>query len=226
MSERSQPFRERLDTLLRRLQPDRTPAWLAKKSGLSPAAISRYLKGDRNPTLSAAECLAPVLGVTLEELLAGTDAEERLSEVRDVVPRTQYEEAVLMLGRYESRIADLERRVRAEIEAAAQERERRDEADRAARTAHINLERRERDYLDLHNRYRDLEAELRHHKEVWADAKARIASLQQQLRDVATDAKSGAKSGKLNTALASLGALASIVTVATIFGGGDKDEKE
>ena len=125
-----------------------------------------------------------------------------------------------MLGRYESRIADLERKVRTEIEAAAQERQRRDEADRAARTAHINLERSERDRLDLQNRHRDLEADLRHHKKIWADARARIASLQQQLRDVAADAKSGAKSGKLNTALASLGALAGIITVATIVGGG------
>lgn len=40
---------------------------ISEKSGLSQAAICRYVKGDRNPKLISAEKLAQALGVSVEE---------------------------------------------------------------------------------------------------------------------------------------------------------------
>lgn len=41
---------------------------IAERSGLSESAISRYIKGDRNPKLISAEKLAQALGVSFEEV--------------------------------------------------------------------------------------------------------------------------------------------------------------
>lgn len=57
----------------------------AKKSGVTEAAISRYLSGERRPGANAAMAMASTLGVSVEYLMGGEEAFERTPEVREML---------------------------------------------------------------------------------------------------------------------------------------------
>lgn len=68
-------FRKKLASMLR--EYDMTPYLLSKKSELSPTAISRILKGETKvPRPQNLDRIAKALGISAEELVSGTDAEE------------------------------------------------------------------------------------------------------------------------------------------------------
>lgn len=68
-------LRKKLASLLR--EYDMTPYLLSKKSELSPTAISRILKGETKvPRPQNLDRIANALGMSAEELVAGTDCEE------------------------------------------------------------------------------------------------------------------------------------------------------
>lgn len=68
-------FRKKLASMLR--EYEMTPYLLSKKSELSPTAISRILKGETKvPRPQNLDRIAKALGVSAEELVSGTDAEE------------------------------------------------------------------------------------------------------------------------------------------------------
>ena len=68
-------LRKKLASLLR--EYEMTPYLLSKKSELSPTAISRILKGETKvPRPQNLDRIAKALGVSAEELVSGTDAEE------------------------------------------------------------------------------------------------------------------------------------------------------
>lgn len=46
--------------------------FFAKVTEITPAAISHYIKGDRNPNLKTVKIMANALGTTMEYLLSGT----------------------------------------------------------------------------------------------------------------------------------------------------------
>lgn len=62
----------RIEGLLR--DADRNAAWLAQESGLQRSTITRILNNERMPTASTLSRIAPVFGLTLADLVAGTDA--------------------------------------------------------------------------------------------------------------------------------------------------------
>lgn len=68
-------FRKKLASMLR--EYNMTPYLLSKKAELSPTAISRILKGETKvPRPQNLDRIANALGISAEELVAGTDCEE------------------------------------------------------------------------------------------------------------------------------------------------------
>ena len=66
-------FNERLSQLLKQRQM--TQKRLADKAGVTEAAMSHYLKGDRTPRASVLGRIATVLGTTTDYLLTGNDTD-------------------------------------------------------------------------------------------------------------------------------------------------------
>jgi transcriptional regulator with XRE-family HTH domain len=78
-------FNERLQQALSR--SGMTQKELAAKAGVTEAAISHYLKGDRLPRFAVAVKLAEALNVTVEELMSG-NTEMNFDEVYKIVARS------------------------------------------------------------------------------------------------------------------------------------------
>ena len=74
---------------IRRLLEERklTQAELAKGTSLSPTQVSRLLSGDRTVNMDQAVAMGQALGLTVTELVSGTDAAAILGEW---VPREEY----------------------------------------------------------------------------------------------------------------------------------------
>ncbi len=66
-------FNERLSHLLK--QKQMTQKKLADKAGVTEAAMSHYLKGDRTPRASVLGRIANALGTTTDYLLNGNEAD-------------------------------------------------------------------------------------------------------------------------------------------------------
>lgn len=80
-------FNERLADLLQ--QKHLTQKELAEKAGVTQAAMSHYVKGDRYPRASVMSRIAEVLDVTVEFLVNGADknAEEELAHATRLIAR-------------------------------------------------------------------------------------------------------------------------------------------
>jgi hypothetical protein len=86
------PIGERILGLL--VQVGESAAWLAEKSGVERSTVSRAVKGERHPSLETLSAFAPVLGVTLDELVTGTTAAARVKDAQSLVSRDHYDAAV------------------------------------------------------------------------------------------------------------------------------------
>jgi len=133
------PIRERISQLLAGL--GQTPGWLADKAGVERSTVKRIVDGQRNPTAETLATLAPILGVTLDELVASTDAAGRIDGVRRLVDRSYLEDALRQLFEQEQKATNLSRLLRESQDAEEKERKRRKEADAAleATVAELSL---------------------------------------------------------------------------------------
>ena len=86
----------------------RSQTWLVQHARLSSSVVSRLIRGDRLPTPEHVAALAPLLGMSASEVVAGTDAETSISEASQYVTRAHFESVHSSLVDAESRIADLE----------------------------------------------------------------------------------------------------------------------
>lgn len=66
-------FNERLALLLQ--QKNMTQKNLAARAGVTEAAMSHYLKGDRTPRASVITRIAEVLGTTVDYLMSGNEVD-------------------------------------------------------------------------------------------------------------------------------------------------------
>ena len=84
-------FNERLALLL--LQRKMTQKKLAELSGVTEAAMSHYLKGDRTPRASVLARIAEALGTTTDYLMGGdeSDATNELSYARRLIARNVHQ---------------------------------------------------------------------------------------------------------------------------------------
>ena len=81
----SEQFNERLQQAISR--SGMTQKELAEKVGITEAAVSHYLKGDRMPRSAVAVKLADVLNMSVDELMGG-NTETIFDEVYKIVARS------------------------------------------------------------------------------------------------------------------------------------------
>lgn len=58
---------------------------LAKAAGLTPAAVSRYVNGEREPRALTVAALAEILGVKPSDIIGTTDEQEMNTAIRLLV---------------------------------------------------------------------------------------------------------------------------------------------
>lgn len=215
MDELGQParFADRLHAILE-VRPECTQAWLAEKTGLERSTISRLVKGDRSPTLETAQAIAVALDVPVVELLKGTEAEAKLAEVSNVIPRGTYDSVVKTLLDYEGRISDLQGQLRHIAEALKREQEQTRTLRESLLAAELERDDLQREAETAKTRLKEAEAELRRHQEALKKAVADVASLTARIQQIASDSASANATSKVAAALAGIAAAAGVVTLA------------
>jgi len=88
---------------------------IARENGYSTAAISRYLSGERNLSETFIRLMSEEFGKSPEELVSGTDHEDRWSEMLAKGDRDASSEA-----RWKRRVSELESHLREEVERTRQ----------------------------------------------------------------------------------------------------------
>lgn len=212
------PFGERIQQLLDGLQPPRKQAWLSKQSGLSAAVISRLLSGKRSPTLEHAEVMAPVFGLDVATLLRGTDAEARLQEVQNWVPRSHYDDAIKKMIEFESRNRELDEQLKERTDAFTLLEEKRREDTHRSEKLQRELETATTALLLLEKKLERSEERSRRYYEALEEAVKRISQQNTQLHQLAEEAKKGNRSSTTAAVLAGVAAAAGVATVASLIG--------
>jgi transcriptional regulator with XRE-family HTH domain len=212
------PFQIRLLELLEGLGPHATQSWLADRSGIDRSLISRLARGEREPTIETLQCLAPVLGVEVDALVAGTDAQARLENGGDSVRRSHLEGAVSKMMAYESTIADLEARCRTLGETVAQEQASRKSAEQAARSATAAAEHAATNLRELHARFDAQGKELARSRDMLAQAVADLSALKKQGMELERELQQTQKSSKATALLAALSAATGMATLTHFIG--------
>lgn len=189
-------------------------AWLARQTLLEPSTVSRVIHGGRFPTIETLEHVAQALGITVAHLVHGTDAEKLLQEAARLIPREHYEAAVKQVAEYETKIYDLESRLRTVEDQLRGERERREVAVTERCQLQIGLDRAELDHAEAQKNVRALSKDLREHRQALHMAVAEISNLRSQLTELAEALKANGRTTRTSALLAGIAALTGAVTVA------------
>lgn len=207
----SQPekFGHRVQQLLDELgQPQ---AWLAEKSGLSTSVLSRLIRSDRPPTVEHVAAIAPVLGSSVDLLVAGTDAQARIAAASQYVPREHFEAAHRQLVEFEQQKNDLETRLRRAEEELQQERARSIKVQRELTEqlgwAHQEVSRAKSDLAEGRE-------QLRHYGTALHQAASDVSVLKAKLTQVQAALSEGTGASRLAAAFAGVAAIGA-VTAAT-----------
>lgn len=202
-------FGDRIRQLLS--QMNQNQAWLADKAGIDGAVLSRLIKGSRHPTVGHVDALAPVLGITVDVLVAGTNAEARIAAASQYVPREHYEAAHRQLVEYEQKKNDLEARLRRAEEDLHQEK---------ARTLKVQRELTEqlgRSHHELERVKSDLaegREQLRHYGVALQQAASDVSVLKANLTQVQSAVSEGANASRIAAALAGVAAVGAVTAAA------------
>lgn len=227
----TQPFSLRLQQVLEGVLPPRTQAWLAEESGIPASTISRLLRGERQPTPTVVESLAPVLGLEPALLVKGTDAEVRFQESGDWIRRANYEAAVRRLAEADLRANELEGRLKVAIdtldrtkEALEKESRARCERERQLGDAHLQLERATRDLAEMRDQNGQLRGDLRRHQTALTAAVAEVATLRAKMSELADLLSKTTTSSRASAILAGVAAFTGAVTVAHFLSQDDRHD--
>lgn len=226
MTAETVPFAQRLSALLAAERPAGGQAWLAKATGVEASTVSRLLKGGRVPTLETLELIATVFDMSVEDLVAGTDAAIRLRPGPDFVSRHHFQDAVQKMLEFERRANDAEALARQHEQARIDEHSRRrraeDElagAERANRLLRDELEEAraqiQRLQLSVRQRTRALERAVKEMNE-----------LRERVGELAKLVEAGKQTGRAAAVLAGIAAFTGVVTLASYLGNRDKDEAD
>lgn len=207
------PFGQRLNSLLE--CSGNSQAWLAERANLERSTISRLVRGDRNPTIETLQLLAGVLGISIKELVEGTDAEARLEQATDLVRRQDYDATVQKLLEQEGRVQDLELELRAARRAHDQEHSARVKVSKEISQVQFRLETTTQDLADERARTKELSEELQRHRLALQKAVGEVSSLRGQLKDLAEEVRGTAVSSRTAAILAGVAAAAGVVTAAS-----------
>lgn len=200
------------DRLQQRLeQVKQSQAWLADKSGLSTSVLSRLVRCDRLPKLEHVAAMAPVLGTSVDLLVAGTDAEAHIAAASQYVPREHYEAVHQQLVEYEGRKNDLEARLRQALDDVDREKTRRlaTQSDLTEKLgqAHLDLDRARRDFAEAKEQNRHYQAALH-------QAASDVSVLKAKLQEVQAAVNDGTNSSRLAAALAGVAAIGAVTAAA------------
>jgi len=220
------PFSTRLRELREGLGPHATQAWLSEKSGVDRSLISRLERGERLPTFEALRWLAPVLGVEVDALVAGTDAEGRLQDPGDSVPLADFQGAVATIANLQSKASDLEAINRSANETIAQERAARRAAEKALSDLRAAADRDAAKHRELQARFDAQGEELRRHRDMLTQAMADLSSLKKQGAELARELAETQKSAKATSLLATIGAAGSLMTLAHFLNNDTQEAKK
>ena len=213
------PIRDRIQTRLSELNEN--AAWLAEKVGVSRSTITRILNGERNPTPETLHEIAPVLGVEIGQLVAGTDAAERVKEAQDIVSRHDYESAVRQVIEYERKANDLTARIRELSDRAEAERQRArklaEALESAERRAALLEDERDRARRDAHRHEHD----AARYRQGLEKAVADVVALRAQVREMGAAVEAGRTTSRVGAILAGVAAAVSVAS----YLGSDSDDK-
>lgn len=213
------PFGDRLRDRLAALGENATQAWLAERSGVDRSLISRLVRNERPPTLDTLQALAPALEIDVAELVAGTDAEPRLSGGADHVRRSDYEAAVGKLIEYEAKTRDLHGQVRSLTENLESERRLRRLAEDGATTAERDLERSTMELKALKGQCDTHKAEVARYQVALQRALAQFSALKTRVEELQRELGQTKATGKLGAILSGIAAAAGVASLAFFFGG-------
>jgi transcriptional regulator with XRE-family HTH domain len=213
------PIGDRIQSRLEQL--DKNAAWLAEMVGVSRSTITRILKGERNPTPETLHEIAPVLGVEVGQLVAGTDAAERVKEAQDIVSRHDYEAAVRQVIEFERKANDLATRVREVTDSCEEERQRVRKLVGELGESHRERSalRDERDQARREQRH--LEQDVRRYREGLERAVADVVALRAQVRELGAAVESGRMTSRVGAILAGVAAAVSVAS----YLGSDSDAR-
>lgn len=213
------PIGDRVQMLLDQI--GQSAAWLAEKMGVERSTVTRIIKGARNPTPKTLQDMAPVLGVPLEQLVAGTDAEDRVEEAKNLVPRSALDLAIQQVIEFERKLNDMTARNRDLTESANRERD-------LCRTARLELGETHRQLAFVTEERDQARRDARHHeqdarryREALARAVADVAQLQGKVQELSAAVQAGNQTGKVTAILAGV---AAVVSVANYLENTDEDE--
>lgn len=185
-------------------------AWLADKVGVPRSTISRIISGDRNPTAETLQEIAPVLGLSLAQLVVDTDAAGRVKEAQELVSRRDFEEAIRQVLKYEQQSNDLSARIRDLESELAQEVSRRHRATKEAEQCRTELEQAVHDVGRSRREALHNERDARRYREALEKAVADVARLNTQLTELGAAVDVGRRNGRVAAILAGVAAVVSI----------------
>jgi transcriptional regulator with XRE-family HTH domain len=189
---------------------NRTAGWLAETAGLERSTVLRAIKGERQPTADTLAVIAPVLGVTLAQLVAGTDAAARVRDVEELIPRRHYDAAVREVLAYEARANETATRAREFEEALQQERSKARAARAEAEGLRREVARLEAERNDAQRTAAACEHDARRYREGLEKAVKDVAHLKEQVRELGQAVEDGRRTGRITAILASAAAVASV----------------
>lgn len=143
--------------------------------------------------------------MSLDQLVFGTDASERVGEAQRMVSRAHYDDAVSKLIEFEQQANHLSLKVAEALSARDQESDRRKKAEDEREAV-----MRERD--DARFEAHQHRADAERYKRALEQAVADLAALQSQVNEIAEAAKEGRDNGKVGMLLAGVAAVASVAT--------------
>ena len=201
------PVGARIAELLESL--GQTPAWLAERSGFEKSTISRILHGQRTPSTQTLAAIAPWLGVSLDQLVEGTEIAKRVTETAELVARSHYEGAVRQMIQFERAANIAEDHLRAEREIARLEAERRRDVE-----ARLEVVEKERDEARrVASRH---EEDARRYGRALEFSLADIARLKTEIVELGKAVSASRRTGRITTILAGAAAVASAATYLTM----------
>jgi transcriptional regulator with XRE-family HTH domain len=197
---------------------------LADASGVHRSTITRIVHGERRPEADTLGLMAPVLGLSVEQLVQGTDAEDRVEEAKRLIARSHYEEAVRQIILFEQKTRELDKRLDQKEQDLVEERSRRQQAERRTAEATTQVEalshacqlaEKKADTYKRDAEFFEQRAQQyqRAFEQAYSDARALEATLEQLKQAVhegAAASKEGATSSRLGAIFAGVAAVASV----------------
>jgi transcriptional regulator with XRE-family HTH domain len=211
-SERPVPFRFRMRQLLDE-RPDLKKCWIADQADISASLFSKILHGTRPASPSALKALSSALEIPLGDLVAGTDAEEKLTTPRSAED-PDFRGAVSTVIAQERTINDLQAQVRALKDALGEQRKATKDAEQDARNARSSVDLSAVEMLT--KRFDVRKKELAHVCELLAQAAADFAQLKTKGEELENELRKTSASPKTLQFLAAFNALGD-TTFAKLF---------